>query len=125
MKTLHQIRTGGELSFIIQLFILIGPACDSISQWGEFASNIEMMERVTKNLKGYKRFEHIAPNRIKIETVIVGRPHSRMLNITRYIVADLGPLCADMTLELYQKFLALVIHRKTRYAVRNHIKKAE
>ena len=37
----------------------------------------------------------------------------------------MGPLCADMTLGLYQKFLALVVHQKIVYPTRNHIKKAK
>ena len=100
-----------------KLFILIGPAYNSISKWGEFISNKEMMERMTKKLTGYKRFECMAHNRIKIGIVIVARPHSRMLTMARSLAADLGPLFADMTLGLLQKFIALVVYRKTRYAV--------
>ena len=123
-QILQQMKTN-ELTYITKLFILSGPACDSISKWGEFASNNEMMERLTRNFTGNKRFERTAHNRIKIGTVIVARPHSRMLTMARSIATDLGPIIADMTLGLWQKFLALVIYRKTRYVTQNHIKKAE
>ena len=57
--------------------------------------------------------------------MIVARPHSQMLNMAESLATDLGPLFADMTLGLLQKYLALVIHRKTKYAVKHHIKKNE
>ena len=67
----------------------------------------------------------MAPNRIKIGTMIVARPHSRMLNMAMSLATDLGPLFADMTLGLPQKYHALVIHRKTKYALKHHIKENE
>ena len=78
---------------------------------------------MTKNLRAYKRYEKMAPNWIKIGTMIVARPHRRILNMVMSLATDLGPPYVDMTLGLLQKFLALVVHQKTRYALRHHIKK--
>ena len=111
-----------ELSFITQLFILIGPACESIQKWGDFSTVEDMMNRMTKNFRCFERFQEMAPNRIRIGTMIVAKPHSRMLKMAMSLAIDLGPLFADMTLGLLQKYLALVIYRKTQFALHHHIK---
>ena len=122
VKILHNIKTS-ELSFLIQLFIMIGPACASITKWGDFSSNEEMMKRLTSNLRGHKRFKDMGTDRIKIGTVIVAKPYSRLLEMAKFLATKLSHIIADMTLGLKYKFFALVIHRKTKYITQNHIMK--
>ena len=98
-----QEMTTRELSFLAQMILLIGPACESIKKWGDFNTVEDMMKRMTRNCRGFKRFHEMAPNRIRIGTMIVARPHSRMLNMAKSLATDLGPLFADMMLGLLQK----------------------
>ena len=122
VKILHNIKTN-KLSFLIQLFIMIGPACASITKWGDFSSNEEMMKRLTSNLRGHQRFKDMGTDRIKIGTVIVAKPHHRLLKMAQFLATKLSRITADITLGLKYKFFALVIHRKTRYVTQNHIMK--
>ena len=53
------------------------------------------------------------PNWIKVETMIIARSHSQMLNMARFLAAEFGPLIADVTIRLIignkNKFFVLVI----------------
>lgn len=100
---------------------MICPACLLLVSWGDFKSNKEMMKRLSHNLSGYKRNKAMGIDQIEFGTLIVTKPDKSSLDLAVSIANDLGPLVADMILELKINFFGMIIYKKTQYATVNHI----